>query len=245
MVSRGSASGPTPEAFSRVPWQRHLNTLNWEQGEHILIAAPNKSGKTCMVGTLAQKRRYVVVFVTKIKDPTFEKEFKGWKILREWPKDPRDLPQWENRILLWPRQKRTMAETLAEQRRVFGHALDAIAYQGNWCVVIDEGLMFTDPRILGFQTPVSMMFYYGRSSGLSLVFLTQRPAWVPVVAYSSITHAYIARTRDKNDLKRLSEMGGHDPKITTANVAALPTRHDFIYLNPQGDTPPAVVNTRK
>lgn len=240
-----SSSPMDTDMFPRQSWRDHLDSLQWAQGEHLLVAAPNKAGKTSMVRHLARKRSHVVVFVTKIKDPTFEHEFRGWTILREWPRNPKDLPDWHTRILLWPRQQKTMIGTLAEQRRVFGHALDAIAHQGNRCVVIDEGLMFTDPKILGFGTQVSMMFYYGRSSGLSLVFLTQRPAWVPVVAYSSVTHAYFARTRDRNDLKRLADMGGIDSKLVGANLARLSSRHDFVYLNPQGDAMSSVVNTRK
>lgn len=237
-----------PGIFPRQPWQEHLRSLTWDQGDHILVAAPTKAGKTTLMSTLVRKRSHVVVFVTKLKDPTFETQFPrsaGWKVYREWPADARDIPAWDTRILLWPRQMKTLKATYAEQRRVFAHAIDAIAYEGNRCVVIDEGLMFTNPRILGFATEMELMHYYGRSSGISMVFLTQRPAWIPPVIYSSATHAYIAKTTHRDDMKKLADMGGIDHKLTAENIMRLNSRHDYTYLNPQGDAPPTIINTRK
>lgn len=234
--------------FPRQPWRGHLSSLEWDQGDHVLIAAPTKAGKTTLMSALIKKRSYVVVFVTKLKDPTFETQFPkadGWVIYREWPSDPRSIPSWHTRILLWPRQMKTLKATYAEQRRVFAHAIDAIAFQGNRCIVVDEGLMFTNPRILGFATEMELLHYYGRSSGISMVFLTQRPAWIPPVIYSSATHAYIAKTTHKEDMKKLADMGGIDHKQTADNIMRLNSRHDYTYLNPQGDAPATIVNTRQ
>ena len=230
--------------YTPVPWRAHLSSLQWEQGDHILIAAPTKSGKTTMVRHLLSKRSHVVIFVSKLKDPTFLTEYKGWTILEEWPKD--GPKPWETRILLWPKAEKTLGATLAKMRRVFAYALDSIAHEGKRCVVIDEGLMFTDPKYLGFGSEVGMLHYFGRSSGISMVTLTQRAAWIPVVVYSSVTHAYIARTRDRNDHKRLADLGGGlDLTRVRDTLTRLPSRHDYLYLNPQGDATPVVVNTRK
>jgi hypothetical protein len=220
-----------------------MTGLRWDQGDHILISAPTKAGKTTMAAKLISKRSHAVILVTKMKDPTFSSEFHHWTRYDEWPK--RGPKPYDTRILLWPRPGKTIRETLSIQRETFAFALDAIAREGNRAVIVDEALMFTDPKILGFGTEVGMMHYYGRSSGISMMTLTQRPAWIPKVIYSSVTHAYVARTRDRQDLKRLADMGGIDPRDVAANVSALPSRHDYLYLNPQGDASPAIVNTRK
>jgi hypothetical protein len=223
------------------PFATHMRTLKWEQGDHVLLSAPTKAGKTTLASKLISKRSHAVIFVTKMKDPTFQSEFRDWTRFYQW----KDIRPYHTRVLLWPKPGKTIRETLAIQRETFAYALDAIAREGNRAVIVDEALMFTDPKILGFGTEVGMMHYYGRSSGISMMTLTQRPAWIPKVIYSSVTHAYVARTRDKGDLKRLSDMGGIDPREVATSITQLPTRHDYLYLNPQGDASPVVVNSRK
>lgn len=233
----------SPNVYPQESWRDHLSKLRWTQGDHILISAPTKAGKTTLMRSLVEKRSHVVVFVSKMKDPTFEAEFKGWTILREWPKG--GPKPYETRILLWPKPGKTLKETIMNQRVVFRNALDAISREGNRCVVIDESLMMNDPRLVGLGNEIGLLHYYGRSAGISMVDLTQRPSWIPKVIYSSVTHAYIARTRDAQDAKRLADMGGVDARELAANLLVLPNRHDYVYVNPQGDAPSTIINTRK
>jgi hypothetical protein len=199
-----------------------------------------------MLASLAEKRAHMVVCVSKITDETFAREFprsNGWVRLDRWPKRGPDV--WEKRILLWPKQQKTMRDTLLHQREVFGYALDALTREGKRGVAIDESLMFNDPSFIGMSREVGLMHYYGRSAGLSIVDLTQRPSWIPRVIYSSITHAYVARIRDREDAKRLGDLGGIDAREVGSHLMRLPSRHDYVYLNPQGDAPSVIVNTRK
>lgn len=229
--------------YSRVPWRTHFERLRWEQGDHMLLSAPTKAGKTTMMRQLIEKRSHVVVMVSKMKDPVFTREFKDFDRFDEWPHGGPRI--WQNRVLLWPKPEKNVRDTLAKQREVFSDALNAILNQGNRCVVIDESLMMNDPKLLGLGTEIGMAHYYGRSAGITMLDLTQRPSWIPRVIYSSVTHAYIASTKDRDDAKRLSDMGGIDAKEVGYNLIRLPSRHDYIYLNPLGDVSPAVVNTRK
>lgn len=229
--------------YPRKEFQKHLRELRWKQGEHVLLCGPTGAGKTTLVAPLIEKRAHVVILVSKMKDPTFETEFKGYKRLTSWPKGgPR---MYENRVLLWPEPEQTVKATLLKQREVFGQALNEITRQGKRCVVVDESLMMTDPKLIGLGTEIGMMHYYGRSAGISMVDLTQRPSWIPKVIYSSVSHAYVARTRDDMDMRRLGDMGGVDRRIVRDNLLMLPDRHDYLYLNPQGDANPHVVNTRQ
>lgn len=234
--------------YAPVPFARHIEQMRagehrWEQGDHILIAAPTKAGKTTLMRRLVDIRSHVVVLVTKKRDDTFADDFKGWTILEEWPKGgPRP---YETKILLWPKHVRgSMAATIANQRRVFHDMLQHVADEGRRCVVFDECLYLSDPKYGGLATWISYLHYHGRSNKLTLVTLTQRPAWIPVTVYANITHAYIARTRDRKDQARLADLGGIDAKEVGANLSALPSRHDYVYLNPQGDAEPAIINTR-
>lgn len=232
------------QLYSRQPWREHFANLRWAQGDHLLISAPTKAGKTTMMRQLVEKRSHVVVFVSKMQDDVFAREFKGWHRLEEWPSGgPRS---WMTRILLWPKPiKNDINATMRKQREVFSTALNEILTQGNRCVVIDESLMMNDAKLLNLGTEIGMAHYYGRSAGITMVDLTQRPSWIPRVIYSSVTHAYIASTKDRDDARRLSDMGGIDAKEVGHNLMRLPSRHDYLYLNPLGDSRPVVVNTRK
>jgi energy-coupling factor transporter ATP-binding protein EcfA2 len=231
--------------YPRETWQEHLDGLPWRQGEHVLIAAPTGSGKSALAAQLVEKRGHVVNFITKTKDPLFSGEaYKDWVKVDNWnPK--RNLAPWDNRVLLWPKALPTMAETSENQKLVFKEALEDIFKRGGWCAVFDELHYLSDIHFLNLAPQIAILHHMGRSNNVSLVNLTQRPSWIPKIIYSSVSHAYIARTKDSADLKRLSDLGGVDGKKIAQAVAELPTRHDFLYVNPMGDKNPVVVNIEK
>lgn len=250
-------ASPTPDQFSNVPSTRrgtekpierqsfdeHLATLRWDQGDHIVIAGPTKSGKSTLGARLAEKRSHVVSMVIKRRDSTMDTEYRNWRRYEEWPKH--GPPGYDRRILLWPRPEKTLAATLAKQRYIFTQALDQIDQDGNRAVVIDEGVYFCEAQMLNLGKQLSMMFYTGRSNGLSMGLWAQRPAWIPKIIRSSTTHAWVARTRDRDDLKTLSELAGMHAKRVEQQLIRLPVRQDYVYMNPQGDSPPRIINTRK
>jgi hypothetical protein len=173
---------------------------------------------------LLDVRESVVVFVTKIHDDTITNDFPGYKRIEKWP-PPK---AWDSKVLLWPRPPGTIREMFAKQRAVFKDAMDQIFHDRNWCVVFDEQHYMC--KQLGLDVENAMLLQQGRSSGLSVVNGTQRPAWVPVVTYSSATHSMIWRTTHRDDLRRLSELGGVDMRDLQHNLLTL-NKHDFIYVN--------------
>ena len=231
--------------FPRETWQEHLDSLKWRQGEHMLIAAPTGSGKTDLASQLIERRGYVADFITKTKDPIFDTPaYKSWRRITDW--QPGKSPNaFDSRVLLWPRQLETMAETRDNQREVFKRCLEDVFKRGGWTLVFDELHYLTDNGFLNLYDDIAILHHMGRSNNVTLVNLTQRPAWIPKIIYSSVSHAYIARTRDTADLKRLSDLGGVDGKQIAAAVSQLETKHDFLYINPMGDKTPVVVNIKK
>ena len=211
----------------------------------MLIAAPTGSGKTDLAAQLVERRAYVVDFITKTKDPIFDSPaYKDWDKITEW-KPGRSPASWQNRVLLWPKQLESMAATRANQKLVFKMALEDIFKRGGWTAVFDELHYMTDNGFLNLYDDVAILHHMGRSNNITLVNLTQRPAWIPKIIYSSVSHAYIARTRDSADLKRLSDLAGIDGKKIAQAVAELESKHDFLYINPMGDKSPVVVNIKK
>jgi len=231
--------------FPRETWDEHLAGLDWKQGEHILIAAPTGSGKTDLASQLVDRRGYVVDFITKTKDPIFDSPaYRNWRRITDW--QPGKAPgKFDTRVLLWTRTMETMAQTRDVQREVFKKALEDIFKRGGWTLVFDELHYLTDNGFLNLYDEIAILFHMGRSNNVTLVPLTQRPAWIPKIIYSSVSHAYIARTKDAADLKRLSDLGGVDGKLIAKAVSELETKHDFLYVNPMGDKTPVVVNIRK
>lgn len=229
--------------YEAEPWQEHVSRLAWRQGEHVLVCGPTSAGKTSLVRPLLERRSHVVALFTKLRDDTIKRDFGSFTRYEEWPKH--GFKPNETRVMIWPRPEKTTLGTIRKHRAVMTHALDMLLREGNRCLYMDEGLYLSDPRYGNLSTAMGLVHYAGRSAGISAVTTAQRPFYLPKIILSSITHGYFARTRDRDDLKRLADIGSVDTREVAYNLANLPDRHDFVYLNPQGDGKPAVVNTRK
>ena len=235
------------EPFERQRWANHQDMIahTWQQGEHVAVIGPTGSGKSSLVGPLLQARLqrggHVIAFLNKAEDATLKREFKGWTRYTKFPR--RGMKPQDRKVALWPKTLATIDATKRNHAEQFRRALNWIAAVGNVCVYIDETLYLTD--MVGLEHEVSFLHYFARSSGVSVVTSSQRPFRIPRVILSSATHAYTAKTRDRDDVKRLAELGGTDVPRLIANLGMLDERHDFVYSNPQGDTPSFIVNTRK
>lgn len=145
------------------------------------------------------------------------------------------------RVVLWPEMRRL--RDLAEQRAVFYDAIDDIFAAGGWTIFADELYYLAASDFVDLGDELKILWQQGRSIGISLVAATQRPAWVPLEAYSQATHVLFWRMSDRRDLDRISGLGAHDPVVIRETVSQL-RRYELLYLNTRtGDlmrtTPPA------
>lgn len=208
-----------------VPWDDFLAFyFNWQQGEHVTMVGPTGGGKTTLALEILPERDYVLAIATKQRDPVlYQLESMGYLRVDNFETPPEVASE----VVLQARLPEG-AGSINSQKRVVADALLTVYRQGGWCVYLDEIRYITD--ILGLTLDVELLWQQGRSAGISVVGGTQRPAWVPLSAFSQATHLFFWRTSDRRDLERIGALGAHDSHAIAAEVAALPL-HDVLYVN--------------
>jgi energy-coupling factor transporter ATP-binding protein EcfA2 len=223
---------PSWNAFMRV-FRRE-----WKAGEHVLIYGETGSGKTDMGFHLLNTEPFAVGFITKPRDPIFRSSLtRGYRRMREWP--PKDVKRGAH-FLLNAKPGKTMDAERESQRALFPSALDSIYRDGGWTVLFDEA--FHMSTSLGMKQQVSDFFFLGRSYDLTGIACTQRPRHIPVVLPQSCKWAFMGRSRRDDDIATLSELG-YSKQELKARLTSLRNIHDFLFVDPQGKLPLAVVNT--
>ena len=221
----------------------------WKQGEHVLISGGTGSGKTALGRHVDQIRidagGHVVVFVCKPQqDETIRRDYKSFTRWKSWKKRP---TRNDNAVLLWPDTSKanSLREIREIQREVFGEALDQLGKVGKWTVDFDEGLYMTSPEFMGYSSEIAMLHALGRSSDLTLITKMQRPSHVPLILYGSASHAFIGRTRERVDTKRLAELAGRNSASELGDRIASQGKHDFLWIPVAPDWEPETLDLAK
>lgn len=230
-------------SLERTPFDQHLTEVQWRQGEHVFISGPTGSGKTTLATSLLEKRSHVIGFAVKAKDKTLTQEYSDWSFVE----DISEIEGWMNRVMLWvrPKRKETADEWKSRQSVAFKRAFDVLLKSGGWCVFVDELAYMSNPKFGGVGSQIEMMHYIGRSAGLSVLSLAQRPTFVPLAVISNASHAYVAQTHMGEDLKRLANLGGVNANKLAQEVSGLDSRHDFVYIPSLVQGSQTIVNTRR
>lgn len=227
-TTTAAAPRDLPKALAGLfrPWDEFRAAMDWAQGEHVIICAPTGRGKTTLMLELQEKRSAVVILATKPKDAIFDDmRERGFTKIRKWS----ERKPLQYRYLLWPKIDK-LREDIEDQWREFHDALPAMYSEGHWCIAADEFQYLVQK--LGLGSDFEMLLYQGRALKISMLLCFQRPAWVPLAAYSSASHIFLSRTND--DLRNIGAVGSLDLTAIRRLVRQLP-RYYFLYINALND----------
>lgn len=223
-----------PVAFSEfVPWEEFLPNFNWQQGEHITAIGPTGSGKTTLVNHLIDKRKFYIFAATKKVDSTVE-----WLVKNKGFKKTQSLsalhPDVHNRYIFKPKFPAVSASRMrAYHADFFRELLMYVFRSGGWTLDLDEIRYLTE--FLGLTHEYELLMLQGRSLGITVVSKTQRPRKIPLTAYDQARYLFLWRDPDRENLKRISELGSyHDPVEIRREVASLPW-HEVLFIDTRSD----------
>ena len=220
-----------------VPWPtwRAQQWARTRQGQHILFSGPTQSGKTLLCRKVTEFHSYTVVFGTKAVDPTLDAYVAdGYTRIDHWPvnkADLRDQPPGQARFILWPKMK--SRDDLRRYRKVYARALEDIFIEGNWCVVVDEGLWMSSRKGLDLGQEIADVAYGAASNKVSLHLLVQRPSNVPPVAWTSCSLAMLFHSGRTDDIRELASLGTYTPREAQTAIRNL-QGHRFLCLPCRG-----------
>lgn len=216
-----------------VRWSSFIHKFIWRQGQHITIVGLTDSGKSTLAKELLRKRDFVIMLATKRLDPLYRDfEQEGYvtvKSVEELIQKNQELEEGEKgRFIFKPPIKDLSRESLLFQAEEFRKVLLFIYQTGNWTVFSDEVRYLTDN--LKLRSEFEVLWLQGRTLGIAILALTQRPVSVPLLAFDQAYYQFIFRINHEDDVDTVARYAGSfkgDVKFTLPRLA----KHDFLFID--------------
>jgi hypothetical protein len=231
--SEQQPAGGDVEGVPRVGWPVIAGELVdlWDQGQHVAILGKTNSGKTTLALELCRLRiahrgATCGLLGTKARDSTLKAT--GWPIVREWPPTYAQLQT--HHVIFWPAYSRPSTAKATTAPRVM-EILDEVMLSGGWTLFVDEMAYLVET--LGLRFVLDEYWNGARSSGISLIAGTQRPAWLARSAVSQTDWTICFRINDLEDRKRAAEILGNRQRYTPV-IGAL-RDHEFLLVRTVND----------
>lgn len=206
----------------------------YKPGEHVTIMGATQNGKTYLayqlLSQVSNSKLPAVTLVMKPKDPTtakFAKEQKH-KIVRHWPPPVYSTlqtkpPGW----ILWPKHTYDPDKDDARLYREFRRAILDSYKRGHRIVFADEVAGLVTDLSLGRE--LVTVWTRAASNKTGIWAATQRPAYVPLAAYTNAEHVFLSYEPDKRGRDRFNEIGGVDGKLVSDTVLQL-KKYQWLYI---------------
>jgi hypothetical protein len=226
----------------RVPWSElgQFFTSAWGRAdpgnpdpEHLEIVGQNGSGKSYLMCTMLQERMIrrqtaAVIVCTKKADRVFS--LLGWPVVD----DPGQLKDHPNAIY-WPRTRRT-----GTARRTFydlkvNQLLDALWIEDSNRIVAFDEIGYVESLSLEAKTNVQMYWREGRSLGITVVGMKQRPQGALRDMHSETYWTAAFKPKDRADLERWAELFGARRDWMPVFDSLDRSKREFIIANPLHD----------
>jgi nucleoside-triphosphatase THEP1 len=231
------ATGPVNPALAvrRLPW----SVLGPEfaavwgradvaepEPEHAEIIGMNGSGKSYLLMKMLQDRMkvrhsHIILVVTKRADKVFAKL--GWPIVREI----RELRKYRQ-CIYWPQ-----TNLIGRQRRAF-HELRIREFltrywvpDSNRVIAFDE-IAYIESLSPDVKELVAMYWREGRSNGITVVAMKQRPQGVQRDMSSETWWTFAFVPKDRSDAERFAELFGSKRDWLPVFDSMNPDNHEFL-----------------
>lgn len=228
-------------AVPRVPWETLRASLasSWQPGEHVTVIGPTGSGKTHLALSLAEMRPYIFVLATKRQDPLVDElQGRGYHVTSDlsevlWTQGNGRSHPVSPRIVFWPRPPESLdlRERQALQASAHRKAMDWADKTGQWVVLLDESMWLADN--LRLEREMNSLWFQGRTQGLSVLALAQRPSRIPRLAFSQATYLFIGKFGDRRDIETLRDVSSTIPRETIESaIRSLDfDAHEFLFMD--------------
>jgi len=230
------------EEVPEVPWDEFQVRFfqDWDnggEGQHVSAVGRTRSGKTTTITQMLDGRRYVVVLLTKRKDPLYVKfRQRGYKVVNdvnEWPS--RD---WHPKIAIHLPTEGLTKASAQRQGSMIRRVLDEVWSRGDLDLFIDEISELHD--LLGLETELRTFYKEAGSSNVSVWAGTQKGVRAPREMYDQPRFLFFWPTRNRDELKRIADMNASEPEVARQVVAQL-DRYEVLVVDAWEDV---MVRTR-
>lgn len=228
---------PVVQAPERLPWSELGAAFIGAWGrpggklepEHVEITGQTGSGKTYLLTTLLQERALLrgsseIFLATKRQDETFR--LLGWPVVDTWPEVQRY--RWS---MFWPQTDKLGQARKDYQREKIQDLLERLWQpDANVVLAVDE-----IARVEGLSAEVRelirMYWQEGRSHGITLVAMKQRPVGVVRDQHSESRWKFVFPPADDDDMKRFAQLLGPPKEWEPALRSLDQEQHEFVVRN--------------